>query len=88
MNPHPKVQDTKRDWSQCAYCGATDQPMRAKDVKIAPHGYAWWLAAACSDVAACAQRIRERDAHLDQRWTLTLAGREALAAAGRVEVAS
>src|SRR5947199_115975 len=45
------------------------------------------LAAACVNTRACGQRIRERDAHMNERWSLTEAGRAALAAVEASEVA-
>src|SRR4051812_19366308 len=70
---------SKRDWSRCCYCGIESGPLTAKDLPLrGPGGYAWCLVAACADTRACGQRIRERDAHMDKRYELTPAGRQAL----------
>jgi hypothetical protein len=87
--PYPKAhRSPKRDWSQCCYCGIEGEPLTAKDLPLrAPGGFAWRLAAACVNTRGCGERIRARDAHMDQRFTITEAGRAALAAAEASEVA-
>jgi hypothetical protein len=74
MTPKPQTQDTKRDYSQCASCGASDQFLVVKDVPIGTPGYAWHLVAVCRDAHGCADRRRQRDQHLDQRFELTPTG--------------
>lgn len=81
MNPTTPstVQNTARDLSQCARCGANTEPMRPRDVKTGSYfAPRWVLGAVCVDAAACAERAAARDAHMDERWALTEAGRQYL----------
>jgi hypothetical protein len=68
-------QHTARDYSHCVFCGASGVPMFPHDVRTDRPGYAWILGAKCIDVRACAERACARDAHMDERFTLTAAGR-------------
>jgi hypothetical protein len=68
----PKSTPTRE--TSCAYCGATDEPMRGKDLRVIG-ARTWRLASACVDDRACTQRARQRDQHLDEVWALTEAGR-------------
>jgi hypothetical protein len=78
MNPVPStaIQDSSVRETQCAFCGASDSPMRGKDLR-SHTGHTWRLASACIDSHACSKRARDRDAHMDQRYSLTEAGRVA-----------
>ena len=83
-NTPSAVQSTARDLSQCVRCGANTEPLKAKDLKAGSYfAPRWILAAVCVDSAACAERVRARDADtaakwLEQRYTITLAGLAAL----------
>jgi hypothetical protein len=60
--------------TQCCYCGSDNQPMRGKDIHVmGPR--TWRLAVACIDAKTCSKRARERDSHMDERFSLTEAGR-------------
>jgi hypothetical protein len=65
------IQDTTRDMTECATCGATDAQLVGHDVRTAT---GWRLDAVCADSYACSQRRQARDAHLDERYELTPAG--------------
>jgi hypothetical protein len=80
------IQDTPVRESSCCYCGADDQPMHGKDIRQHT-GQTWRLASACIDAHACSKRAAERDAHMDERYSLTAAGVAALQAAQRQAVA-
>jgi hypothetical protein len=69
----PSVSQSTVRETACAYCGSTNEPMRGKDIRVlGPR--TWKLAVACTDARACAQRAKERDRHLDERYALTPAG--------------
>jgi hypothetical protein len=90
MTPKPQVQDSNRDTSRCCFCGADDSTARLvpHDVRLPLiYGRAWQLSASCWDTAACNRRMVARDRHMDERYSLTAAGRAALAAAESAEVA-
>lgn len=65
---HTTPDQTARDFSQCARCGANNEPLRGKDLKtgsyFAPH---WVLAAVCVDTLACALRVKARDLDTDRK---------------------
>jgi len=61
-------------------CGATDDIRLARVTDTSSH----WI---CWDSTACEARQNAEAAWAEQRWTITDAGRQALAAAERAEVA-
>jgi hypothetical protein len=90
MTRNPQTQSSNRDMTVCVFCGADDSTARLvpHDVRLPLiYGRAWQLSAMCSDSRACAERRTARDRHMDERYELTAAGRQALAVAESVEVA-
>lgn len=90
MNRNPQTQNSNRDMALCVFCGqdGTAGRLVPYDLRLPLiYGRAWQLSAACWDTAACHARPSARDCHMDERWSVTDAGRAALAAAEAPEVA-
>jgi hypothetical protein len=77
MNPNLESQPTigPRVIGWCCYCGNSD-PCDPYVHLYDEDGTAHRLY--CSDEAACIERAKARDQHMDERWAITPAGRELL----------